>query len=187
MHPAEVAENLARVIRGKLVFDSCRHAVARQLGCVDLRGGDIGKADAACKLAHTQAAEKVILLIGEQVGLNERARGNHTDDVPSNQSLCKRGIFHLLADCDLIPFLDEFSDILVNGVERNAAHRGALLLAAVPPRKGKIQFSRRDHRVVKKHFVEVPETVKQQIVLILVLDLEVLLHHRRHGISPFQG
>ena len=62
----------------------------------------------------------------------------------------------------------------------DAAHRGAFVLAAVPARQSKLEFGGRHFRIVEKHLVEIPETVHQDIFPILVLNLEILLHHRRH-------
>ena len=130
---AEIAEQLARRIGADLVFDAGLGAGARKGGCVDLRGGDVGKADAARELPDAECAEVIVLLLREQVGLNQRAGGHHTDDLPPHQPLCQRRILDLLADGHLVALFDQLADINLTGVKGNAAHRGALGLAAVPP------------------------------------------------------
>ena len=70
---------------------------------------------------------------------------------------------------------------------RNAAHRRALLFAAVASRQSKLKLARCDLCILEKHFIKVPEAVKKDIILIFILDLEVLFHHRSHTLSPLQN
>lgn len=65
------------------------------------------------------------------------------------------------------------------GMNRNAAHRNVLSLFAVAFGQSNIQRRRSFDRIVKKHFVKIAHTVKQQIAFVLAFDFEILFHHRR--------
>lgn len=67
---------------------------------------------------------------------------------------------------------------------RNAAHRRALLFAAVASRQSKLKLARCDLCILEKHFIKVPEAVKKDIILIFILDLEVLFHPSESYIIP---
>ena len=66
-------------------------------------------------------------------------------------------------------------------LSRDAAHRRLLLggLAAVARGENEIQLARGELCVLVEHLVEVAETEKEDGILILLLDLKILAHHRR--------
>ena len=63
-------------------------------------------------------------------------------------------------------------------MKRNAAHGRSFLHTAGLSRKSKFQLLGDLYRIVEKHLVEITYTVKQEAVLILLLGLEIVLHHR---------
>ena len=62
---------------------------------------------------------------------------------------------------------------------RDPAHGRPLLLAAVLPCQCDFQFPGRCQGILKKHFIKVSKTVKEDTVRILLFGFHVLLHHRR--------
>ena len=64
---------------------------------------------------------------------------------------------------------------------RDTAHGSALFFAAVSAGERQLQFGRNQLGIVKKHFIEIAQTIKQDIVPVLILDLKILLHHGGHG------
>ncbi len=64
-------------------------------------------------------------------------------------------------------------------VVRHAAHGRALLKAAIPPRENDFQFPRGGDRILKKHLIKIPEPEEEQAVAMLLLEPEILAHHRR--------
>ena len=89
------------------------------------------------------------------------------------------GVFYLFADRDLVTVLYKSGNITVNAVIRYSAHRGTLVKPAILARQNYIKFFACNDGVVKKHFIEISETVHQDIILVLFLHLNILLHHRR--------
>ena len=103
---------------------------------------------------------------------------DNADDRALYKTLRKLRIFHLLADRDLIPLFNKLRDIDINRVIRYAAHRRALFETAGFAGQRELKFSGRCLRVVKEHFIEIAEAVKQKTVFVLLLRPQVFLHHR---------
>ena len=102
---------------------------------------------------------------------------DHADDLALHESLRELRILHLLRDRDLVALLHEAVHISVYRMEGDAAHRRALGEAAVLAGQYELQLFRRRFRIIKKHLVEVPETVKQNAIFIFFLGRQVMLHH----------
>ncbi|MBQ2279152.1 MAG: 50S ribosome-binding GTPase [Clostridia bacterium] len=108
-------------------------------------------------------------------------RGDDTHHLSADKGLCFCGILGLFADGDLVPLFDQTSDVGFTRMVGNPAHRRAFFLTAVAAGEGQFQFRRNKLRVLEEHFVKVPETVEQDKILVLIFDLKILLHHRRHN------
>ena len=178
--PSEVQENLSRRVGSQLVAQLGFRLATGKGGRGNLRRGDVGKADADLAVAEADGRKVIVLLFGEQVGLDHRSRRHHADDLPLDEVLCGRRIFHLLANGDLVALFDQLADIYVRRVVRHAAHGRTFRFAAVPSGQRELQYAGRSDGVVKKHFVKIAEAIKEQIILILLLDRKILLHHRCH-------
>ena len=178
----DIEDNFARRVGAQLAQQFLVHPCPVNDRCKDLRSGQIGKAHTVFQFTDIQSAQIVIPLLRQKRTFNDGSGRHDPDDLPLDQSLRQRGVLHLLTDGNLIAFLNQFSDVHIGGMERNTAHGSALLLTAVAPGQGQFQFARGSDRIVKKHLIKVPQPVKQQVVLILVLDFHVLLHHGCHGL-----
>jgi len=76
---------------------------------------------------------------------------------------------------------DQFGQIAGRGVEGDTAHRYPMFIILVAPGgQGDAEHLRCRDRVVEEHFIEIAHPVKQNGILELALDLEILLQHRRH-------
>ena len=70
-------------------------------------------------------------------------------------------------------------------MERNTAHRCTHVAAAVPSGKSKLeQFGYKD-RIIKEHLVEITETVEDDRIRKLSLNIDILSHHRRQIIDIY--
>ena len=65
-------------------------------------------------------------------------------------------------------------------MERNAAHRCTLLKPTSFSRQGQLKFTGCREGILKEHFIKVSNTIKQNLIGMLALNLEILLHHGRH-------
>ena len=71
-------------------------------------------------------------------------------------------------------------------MKRHAAHGSALRQTAVFSRQRQFQFPGDEDGVLKEHLVKVAQPEKEDCVLVLFLDAQILLHHwrDRHRPSP---
>ena len=169
----------------QLVADLVGHVASRKLSGKDLAGGNVAEAHPRAPGVPIHGADKIVAALVQHGAFGDGARGDLADDLPLNQPLCQRRILHLLADGHLIALSHQPPDIPFGAVEGHAAHGRPLRLAAVAARKRQIQFLRRRFCVVEKHLVKIAQPVHQNTVLIVPLDFEILLHHRRKAGSVF--
>ena len=148
---------------------------------VEFAGGDVAEGHARLIPAQADRGDVVLLLFFEHVALEHRARRDDAGDGPLHQPLGQRRIGHLLADGDLVALLDQLLHVHVHRVIGHAAHGRALGQAAVLAREGQLQLPGRQLCVVEEHLVEVAQAEEQDGVRILLLHIEILLHHWRHG------
>ena len=140
-------------------------------------GGNVGKADADTVPGAVKDGKIIIPVFVEHTASGARARRDHADHVPLYDALCKGGVFGLLADGHLIALCHQPGDIGIGGMERHAAHGGALFLPAVAPGEHQLELTGGDLRILVKHLVEVAEAIEKKGVLVIRLDCEILLHH----------
>ena len=182
----DVDQNLTRRIGRQLILQADVTLRACTVCGVDPPGRDVGKADGGRSCAEIDSREEVVLLVREQRRVGHSTRRDDLDDLPLDKPFGKRGILHLLTDGDLIPFFHKPPDIDVRFVKRNAAHRRALLHAAVSAGQRQLQLARGGVGILEKHLIEVAEAVHEDKILVLILYFKVLLHHRgiAHRKSP---
>ena len=171
-----------------VVADDLRHRKVDEEGEHFLRIGKLRRAEFARRdvrprdrislLRAIGAGEIVVLLFVEQIVLDDRPRGHDADDVPIDHPLAFLGIGKLFADGDLFAHRHEAGDVGIRRVEGNAAHGRALFQPAIPARQREIeQFGDADG-VVEEHLVKVAQAVEHHAVLVFLLHLKVVLHHR---------
>ena len=148
---------------------------------MNVPSGAVAEAQAGLRrpLLHIQDAQIIVFPLVEHAALNDGAGGDDAHDVPLDQPLGQGGILHLLTDGHLVALGHQAGDIRLTAVERDAAHGRPFLLPAVPAGENQLQFLRRRLGVVKKHLIKIAQAEEQNAVFMLLLDLQVLLHHGR--------
>ena len=129
------------------------------------------------------AKHVAVVFFVQHGGVYHRAGSDDADHVPLHQSLAQGRIGQLLADGHLVALFDQPGDISAGGVVRNAAHGRTFAQAATFARQHQFQLFGHQLGVLKKHFVKIAQPEKQDAVLMLLLDVQILLHHRGHAAS----
>ena len=183
--PADQKRLVVNDFRG-LVF---HHFIVQLFQIVHFRqviiaGGDVrrGNADSGGRIGH--AHQEIVFGFLQGLHVQIGAGRHHTDHFPLDQSLRLSGIFHLFPDGNLISFVDQLGQVAFHRVIRDAAHGRSFLQPAGFSCQRQLQLLRRHNGVLKKHFIEIPQPVKEDTVRILFFCLHVLLHHGRqiiHG------
>ena len=173
-----------RLRRGKppqLVEQVLRPVRTLEGGDVGLASGDVAHAEARAGVVQIQPRAEVGASLLQAGRVNDRAGGHHPDDVPVHQPLGRGRVLGLLADGYLVALGDEPGDIRVRGVIGDAAHGDllleALVLVLIPGGQDQVQLLGRLPGVVAEHLVKISQPEKQDGVLILFLNLQILLHH----------
>ena len=177
-------QDLAGHVPAKLGDDRAADFLGVQLRGVGLTCRYIGKADArapaSAGAAAVNACQIVVFILREHTALNDSAGGDNADDGTFDNHLRQGRELRLVTDGDLVALGDQARHIGFIGVERHAAHGGALFLAAVFAGQCQLQFARGCQGVIIEHLIEVSDAVKQDLVRMLFFDFKILLHHGRY-------
>ena len=185
---AGIHQHFAGVVAAQLGDDGGNDLFPLEFRDVGRAGGDIGKAEARLITLDENARNVVVFVVLKHTALNDGARRDHTDDIPLDKTLCLGRVLHLLADGDLVALGDEPGHIAFVAVEGHAAHGGPLFQPALLAGQRQIQLPRGGQRIIEEHLVKVADAVEQDLVLVLIFDFQILLHHGRqfgHGSPPF--
>ena len=150
-------------------------------GRAHLSGRDVAGAERRVPLIEPDARAEVAAPGLERRFVDDGAGGDDADDVALDEPLRLRGVLRLLADGDLVALGDQAGDVGVGGVVWDAAHGHLLLeglrLVLVAGGQHQIQLARSGLCVVAEHLVEIPQAEKEDRLLILFLDFQILAHH----------
>ena len=144
---------------------------------MELAGRHIRKAKPGAVLAAKHTAQVVVDAVLQHIALDHRTGGDDSYNLSFNDALGGSRVLHLLADGHLVAPAHQLGNIAVCAVEGHAAHRRPLLLAAVPTGEHQVQLFAGDLGIIKKHFIKIAQTEKQNHICIILLDLKILLHH----------
>ena len=148
---------------------------------VRMAGRHVAERYACVLLIQENAAEEVAAPVVEAGAVDDRAGRDDADDIALDKALGERRVLGLLADGDLVALGDQAGDVGVARMVGDAAHRCLILrrLAAVAGRQRQIELARGELGILVEHLIEVAQAEKEDRILILFLDLQILLHHRR--------
>ena len=123
------------------------------------------------------AHQIIVLRLVERLHINVRSRCYHADHFALYNAFGQLRIFHLFADGNFVPLLYKAVDIRIRRMKRDATHRSALLKTAAFSGQCQFEFPRYRLGIVKKHLIEIAETIKQNTIFIFFLCLQIMLHH----------
>ena len=157
----------------------------------ELTGREVEPRDAGAMTAGIHGHEQAVALGVEQVRIGHRARRHDALHLALDRALAGRRIADLLADRDRLAELHQLGEIPFDGVVRHARHRNRRAGRRAARGERDVEELRRAFRVVVEELVEVAHPVEQELVRMLRLRAEVLLHHRRvlrcRSARGFQG
>ncbi len=144
---------------------------------------DVSEADGRAGRMLGYGGEEIVFARVKDGDIGGGARGDDAHDFAADNFFARAGLLHLVADGDLESGADEFGDVAVGGVIRDAAHRNRLALFAIPRGQRDLQFARGEHGVFVEKFVEIAEAKEQQRMRVARFYRMVLLHQRCSGIG----
>ena len=135
---------------------------------------------------ESEAAQVVVLLDFQHVLAEGDARRDDFRHPALDEFLRELRVLQLVADGDLETGADQFCEVILDGVVREAGHGDGPLVAVGFLRLHEAQHPGRRHGIVRVGLIEVPHAVQQQRFGVLCLDLEELpdqggvFRHLRH-------
>ena len=115
----------------------------------------------------------------EKIRIGHRPRRHHAHHLALDRSLARRRIADLLADRHGLAEAHQSGEVLLDGVERDPGHRDRRSRRLSARGQRDVEQRRGAARIVVEELVEIAHPVEQQLVRVLRLGAEVLLHHRR--------
>ena len=131
--------------------------------------------------AGGDAGEDVVAVFVQEGFVGEGAGGDDAGHGALDRPFGERRIADLFADDGALPLFDEFGDIGINGMHRDARHRDGFARRLAARGDADAEQFAGAARVVVEEFVEVAHAVEDEGVGVVFFDAEVLLHHRRVG------
>ena len=164
------------------LVEDMAHGIGGEGGTAEFPGGHVAEGNAAPVSVEGRRADIIAAPLLQHGALGDGAGRDDADHVPLHQALCQSGVLHLLADGHLVALGDQPSDVRLGAVVGDAAHGCALLRilhVAVAGGQRQIQLPGGELGVVVEHLIKIAQAEKQQAVLVLLLDLQILPLHGR--------
>jgi hypothetical protein len=136
-----------------------------------------------CRARGTRRPARWIARV-EQRFLGQRAGGDEAHDVARDQCLgtaallCFLGAFHLLGNGHAATGADQAGKVAFGRMDRHPAHRDRRAAMLAPAGEGDIENLRGLAGIVEEQLEEIAHAVEQQAIGRLVLERQVLRHHR---------
>ncbi len=145
-------------------------------GQLKFAGGyiDIGKTNRF--LIYIYGSQIIVGPFIEHKIFNNRPGADDTDNFAFDNAGGLLRVFNLLAYGHFITAADETRQVIIDGVIRDPAHRD-LLLPAVTGSQYDFQFPCSQYRIFKEHFVKITQSEKQDCILMIGFDFQVLFDH----------
>src|SRR6185369_1261550 len=172
-------QQLTRRIRFERRPNAHPRIMPRLLRHTKLTCGNIQKRRAYRLTRTTNRGQKHGLARLEQLRIDRRTRRHDTYYLAPYKFLRLAGFFSLFADRDAISFAHEARDVIRRRMMRHATHGNRIVTLFLSRCECDLQLARAGYRVVKKQFIKVAETKKQQRPGMLLLQFLVLTQHRR--------
>ena len=150
-----------------------QHCLVLDFRCLKTARRKISHREAKPAVQGIDCGQKIIAFRCEYSLVEMCSRAENLCDIAFHE-LAGARFLQLLANGDFAAGLEQFADIRLRGMERNAAHGNHSAL-----RERHVEELRAGLRVLKKQLVKVPQPEQQERVFgQLALDAAILCHHR---------
>ncbi len=122
--------------------------------------------------------QAVVTACIQQRFIADRAGCNHPHDLPFYRALAGGRVANLLADGYGDTGIYQFHQITIDSMKRDAAHGNGLSGRLATCGQGDVENIGGAPGIVKEELVKVPHAIEQQVIRVLGLDAQKLLHHR---------
>ncbi len=153
----------------------------RQIAQAQLARGEIEPGESDLLLRRRKRDEQALALGFEQARIGHRAGRDDARDLALDRSLGGRRVADLFADRDRLAEPHQLRQILLDRVVRNAGHGDGRARRRSARGERDVEQRRRTLGVGVEQLVEVPHPIEHELVRMLRLHPQVLLHHRRMG------
>ncbi len=143
---------------------------------------DISNGNAVLVSDTHDTHKEIILPVIKLIRICHCAGGKNLDDAPLDEAFRRGRVFQLLADGYLITLIYKACRIGLISVMRNSAHWSSHTASAVPCSQCKLKRLTNKQRVIKEALIEVTESVEDNLLAHLTLQIGILLHHRRKAL-----
>ncbi len=150
------------------------------LGQVVITRSHIRNGKPCFPLKKSNAHKEVISGLIHGINVHIGSRRDDPHHIPLHKPFCKLWILHLFTDSHLISLGDQLVQIAVYRMIRNPAHRRPLFQTTVLPGKRDLKFFGCGKGIFKEHLIEIPQTIKQDTIMVFFFRLQILLHHWCH-------
>ena len=129
--------------------------------------------------SHRHRQQQIVAALFEQGVIDDGAGSDDARDLAFDQSLGFLGIADLLGDGDRLAELDQFGQIAIERVHRDAGHRDRLASGLSALGQRDFEQAGGSTGIVVENLVEVAHAEQQQQIRLLRLQRQVLAHQRR--------
>ncbi|MCY1414555.1 hypothetical protein D9M71_300080 [compost metagenome] len=139
--------------------------------------GDVQHGQAEQPLVAEHGGQQVVAALVEKCFVADRAGSDDSHHLALHRPLAGRRVTDLLADHHRLAELDQLGQVALGGVEGDTGHRDGVACRLPARGQGDVEQLGGFLRVFVEEFVEVAHAVEHQLIRVLVLQPEVLLHH----------
>ena len=145
----------------------------------DAAGREVEPGDAGALARDRAGGEQAARARVEQARVGHRARRHDPRHLALDRALRRRRVAELLDDHHRLAQAHQSREVLLDRVVRHARHRDRRAGGLAARGERDVEQARGALGVVVEELVEVAHPVEHELVRMLGLDAEVLLHHRR--------
>jgi len=162
-------------------LELCLQRVRRALHEAEVAVGEVQPSQPEHAAVEVGRQQQGVAAVVEQRRVGQRAGGDDAADRALHRPLGRPGFADLLGDHDRFAEPDQAREVLLDGVEGHARHADRLAARLAAGGQRDVEQAGGLLGVLEEELVKVAHAVEKQGVGMLLLQPQILLHHRRMG------